>query len=197
MVGLMTRNPGDDVALDDGPAVVRIESTKDSLGNFQSGVSLVKKVADPANPANVVVPLAKLLGKFTYGSIGELEYFVVGNMGQRSQEHVNGVNFQPMASSLQCSPPKPQKFTVGFSARFHQYTGGNESLALKFVLAKQDPTYLHRCIPPPRDSTSAGNPGDNHQESIRYREALQVKPPFQLRRSSARTAGGHHPHPQT
>ncbi len=55
----------DDVALDDGLAVVRIESTKDFLGNFQSGVSLVKKVSDPANPVNVVVPLAKLLGKFS------------------------------------------------------------------------------------------------------------------------------------
>jgi hypothetical protein len=63
----------DDVALDDGPAVVRIESTKDFFGNFQGGVSLVKKVADPANPANVVVSLAKFLGKFRYGSIGELE----------------------------------------------------------------------------------------------------------------------------
>jgi hypothetical protein len=63
----------DDVALDDGLAMVRIERAKDFLGKFQSGVSLVKKVADPANPANVVVPLAKLLGKSTYGSIGELE----------------------------------------------------------------------------------------------------------------------------
>jgi len=63
----------DDVTLDDGSAVVRIESTKDFLGNFQSGVSLVKKVTDPTNPANVVVPLAKFLGNFPYGSIGELE----------------------------------------------------------------------------------------------------------------------------
>jgi hypothetical protein len=63
----------DDVALDDGLAVVRIESAKDFLGNFQSGVSLVKKVSDPANPVNVVVPLSKLLGKSRYGSIGELE----------------------------------------------------------------------------------------------------------------------------
>ena len=63
----------DDVALDDGPAVVRIESTKDFFGNFQGGVSLVKKVADPANPANVVVSLAKFLGKFRYSPIGELE----------------------------------------------------------------------------------------------------------------------------
>jgi hypothetical protein len=63
----------DDVALDDGPAVVRIESTKDFLGNFQSGVSPVKKVTDPANPVNIVVPLGKLLGKSPYGAIGELE----------------------------------------------------------------------------------------------------------------------------
>jgi len=63
----------DDVALDDGLAVVRIESAKDFFGNFQSGMSLVKKVSDPTNPVNVVVPLAKLLGKSRYGSIGELE----------------------------------------------------------------------------------------------------------------------------
>ena len=69
-----------------------------------------------------------------------------------------------MAIRLQGSPPKLQKFTVGFSVRFHYCTEGNESLALKLTLAKRDPSSMYKCILPPRDSITAGNPENNEQE---------------------------------
>jgi hypothetical protein len=47
-----------DIALNYGFAVVRIESSKYSFGNFQARMSLIEKVADPANPTNVVIPLS-------------------------------------------------------------------------------------------------------------------------------------------
>jgi hypothetical protein len=102
-----------------------------------------------------------------------------------------------MAVCFQIFPPKLPKFTVGFSAKYHEYTEGNESLALKFILAKRDPSSLSGYILLRRNSTTGGSPGDNRQKSIRNRETLQIQIPFRLKRSGAKTAGGSHPHPQT